>query len=126
MAPLDPVRRESASQSADTKRRRDRPTLVLKATLADLDSWFDVATAGDGFEYHRGFLAMDRRVGSRLGEDDRKELGRVADATMVMAKSGRAHLVQRRRGPDDYTYIALASSSLRRISSRKQIGETAS
>ena len=123
---LDPVRSESASQSVGPKRRRDRPSLVLKATLADLDNWFGVATAGDGFEYHRGILAMDRGVGSRLGEDDRKELGRVADAAMILAKSGRAHLVQRRRGPDDYTYIALAGTSPRRIPGRKQMRETAS
>jgi len=110
MAPLD----IDHNALADPKRRRIRTRPTLKATVADLENWLAVAAPGDAFAYYNGFLAMDRAVGSRLGEDNRKELGRVADAAMTLARSGNVHLVQRRNCSDDYTYIAIASRSIRR------------
>lgn len=89
------------------------PQRRLLATGADLKNWLAVARPGDALEYHRGFLALDRSVGSRLGEDDRKELCRVADAVMTLARSGHVHLVQCRRGQCDFTYIAIAIHSIR-------------
>ena len=52
---------------------------------------------------------MDRGPGSRFGEEAGDELDRVATALMTMAEAGHVHLVQRRNGPNDYTYIAVMS-----------------
>jgi hypothetical protein len=104
---------------------RVRPPTRLLTTVADLENWLAVATPGDSFAYYKGYLAMDRGVGSRLGERDRKELCRVADAVMVLAQSGHVHPVQRRNGPGDFTYIAIASSSIRRSPARTPVSETA-
>ena len=101
MAPLDNV----LNASADPQRRRMRIRPTLKATIADLENWFAAAAPGDALEYHRGFLAMDRSVGSRLGEDDRKELDRVANSLFALAGSSRGHLLQRRHGDGDYSYL---------------------
>ena len=36
------------------------------------------------------------------------KLDRVAAALMTMAEAGQVHLLQRRHGPSDYTYIAVS------------------
>ena len=122
MVPLDIVH----NASADPQRRRIRTRPALNATDADLENWLAVAAPGDALVYYRGFLAMDRGVGSRLGEDERRELCRVAGSAMTLVRSGHVHLVQRRHGPDDYTYIAVASRSIWRGPGRKQMLEAAS
>lgn len=105
---------------------RVRPPTRLLATMAELQSWLAVAQPGDSFDYHRGFLAMDRSIGSRLGERDRKEVCRVADAVLSLARSGHVRPVQRRNGPGDFMYIAVASRSIRRSLARTPMSEAAS
>ena len=74
-----------------------------------LRAWLLTAEAGDVLEYHRGFLAIDRLPpGSRLHAQDASELDRVAKAAMAAADAGRAHLVQRRHGEGDYSYLIAA------------------
>ena len=102
------------------------PKQRLPVDEADLRAWLAVAAPGDALAYYRGRLVMDRSIGSRLGEVDRKELGRVADAAMILARSGHVRLVQRRHGPDDYTYIAIASPSIGRSPARTPMSEAAS
>jgi hypothetical protein len=109
-----------------TRDVRTRPRQTLTATIADLQKWLATAPPGDAFVYHAGFLCMDRVAGSRLVEHHRRELGRVADAAMRLAETGQVHLVQRRHGAGDYTYIAIVSSSPRLSSGRNQMLETAS
>jgi hypothetical protein len=99
-----------------------RPMLMV--TLAEFEAWYRSAQIGEALEYHRGFLAMDRALGSRLSEERRKELDRVAHAVMDMAGAGHVHLIQRRHGPDDYSYMVVASSGGRRA--ERQIRERAS
>ena len=82
--------------------------------IGKVDEWLVQAKPGDRLEYHRGYLAMDRGVGSRLGEESGLELDRVATAVMAMAAAGHVHLVQRRHGPNDYTYVAVRARSPRR------------
>ena len=106
--------------------RRIRIRPALTATVADLENWLAIAAPGDAFAYYKGFLALDRSVGSRLGEHDRRELGRVADAMMTLARSGHVHLAQRRNDRDNFTYIAVASRSIRRRAARVSPSETAS
>jgi hypothetical protein len=52
------------------------------------------------------FLLVDAIPhGSRLPEPDRAELRRVASRALWAADRGIADLVQRRHGPDDYSYV---------------------
>jgi hypothetical protein len=81
----------------------------LIITEIELCGWLGQAAPGDVIEYHRGFLAMDRcRVGGRLPEQDATELSRVADRAWLAAEQGLAHLVQRRNGSSEFSYLIVA------------------
>jgi hypothetical protein len=83
-----------------------KPSRVhLLVDESELLSWLSTANAGDVLEYHRGYLAMDRVPGSRLGEEARQELDRIANKLFALASSSRGHLLQRRHGNGDYTYL---------------------
>ena len=69
--------------------------------------WLERACAGEQFEYHRGLLVRDRSPASELSEGDRRALAEVADAVFRAAEGGRVHLVQRRHGPFDFSYLAI-------------------
>lgn len=85
------------------------PAVQKPLTEIDLCGWIGQAAPGDIFEYHRGFLALDTMPrGSRLPERERAELARVARRAMWAAERGLIHLVQRRHGSDDYSYLAIA------------------
>ena len=47
-------------------------------------------------------------LSTRMSERERAELRRVARRAMSLAKEGRAHLVQRRNGTDDFAYFLVA------------------
>ena len=75
---------------------------------AALTAWFSAAAAGDRIEYWRGFLAVDANpTKSKLEADDRRQLGRVAARAFRLAQQGKAHLVQRRHGEADYSYLLI-------------------
>jgi hypothetical protein len=81
----------------------------LALTEVELCGWIGQAGPGDTLEYHRGFLARDTLPqGTRLAERDRAELARVAHRARWAAERDLLHLVQRRHGPDDYSYLAIA------------------
>jgi hypothetical protein len=84
-------------------------TPAVIRTLADLEWWFSTAEAGSTVIYHSGLLALDRGAGSRLGKEAGVELDRLANALMAMAEAGEVHLLQRRHGSCDYTYIVVAA-----------------
>ncbi|MDK9720419.1 MAG: hypothetical protein OEL53_04460 [Rhodospirillales bacterium] len=74
-----------------------------------LCSWLGKADPGEALEYHRGFLAIDiYRDAGRVPETIRRELGRVARRAGWAAEQGLVHLVQRRHGADDYSYLLIA------------------
>src|SRR5512132_962792 len=80
-------------------------------TESDLCRWLGAAAPGDQLAYHRGFLAVDcDPAAGRLTERERAELRRVARRAMLAAEGGLAHLVQRRNGPDDFSYLLIARS----------------
>lgn len=88
-------------------------TIQPKLTEIDLCGWLGQTSPGEWIEYHRGFLAVDIIPhGSRLPEKDRLELGRIARRAWWASERGLAHLVQRRHGPDDYSYIIIARPKL--------------
>lgn len=75
----------------------------------DLCAWLGDALPGDQMIYHRGVLAFDcNPLTSRLPKADRARLNRLARRARQAADMGFAHLVQRRHGPDDYSYIIIA------------------
>ena len=70
--------------------------------------WLASASPGDRFEYHRGFLSLDRSPHAHgLPDRQRRRLVEVADFAMTAADSLRVFLIQRRLGDDDYSYIAV-------------------
>ena len=85
----------------------------LPLTLAALERFLSTAKAGDTIEYFRGFLCLDRGAGSRFGDNAGEVLDHIATALMTMAEAGRVHLVQRRHGPFDYTYLAVMARGAR-------------
>lgn len=85
------------------------PRVILRVNEAELRRWFATAETGTVLEYHRGALVADRlRQASRLSEKDRRELDRVADAVLALARSGHGYLLQRRHGVGDYSYLFVA------------------
>lgn len=85
------------------------PVVRKPLTEIDLCGWVGQAAPGDMLEYHRGFLALDTiPQGSRLADRERAELAGVARRAWWAAERGLIHLVQRRHGSDDYSYLAIA------------------
>src|SRR5688572_31626942 len=85
---------------------KNNPLILTDIGLA---GWLGQAAPGDAIEYHQGFLALDRcRIGGRLREQDATELSRVADRAWLAADRGLAHLVQRRIGSSEFSYLIVA------------------
>jgi len=79
-------------------------------TVNELATWLANARPGDSIEYHRGFLAPDTdKTTSRLPSRRREELVRVSKTALTMSDNGHAHLIQRKHGDCDYSYIAVAA-----------------
>lgn len=82
---------------------------LLGLSEPELCGWLSTAAPSDTLEYHRGFLALDVRPDcSRLALADRTTLARVAGRAYWAAEKGCVHLVQRRHGPEDYSYLMIA------------------
>jgi hypothetical protein len=80
-----------------------------RITETRLCAWLGTAAPGDQLAYHRGFLAVDCDSSSdRLTQREKAELRRVARRAMLAAEAGLAHLLQRRNGPNDFTYFLVA------------------
>jgi hypothetical protein len=73
-------------------------------------SWLARSEPGAALEYHRGLLILDRPPASELSEDERRVVARLADAALQAAEEGRVHLVQRRNGSFDFSYLAIKAS----------------
>ena len=84
-----------------------------------LTAWLGAAAAGDRIEYWRGYLAIDANpTGSKLDPEDRRQLGRVAARAFRLAEQGKAHLVQRRHGAGDYSYLLVVRPRPRPVRAR--------
>ncbi len=85
------------------------PPLRGPITTADFAEWKKRSQPGDGMEYYRGFLAVDADPErSRLARRSREQLEEVTQHALSSAERGLVHLVQRRHGPMDYSYFAVA------------------
>jgi hypothetical protein len=89
---------------------QDMSNIILhtrRPSRVALYGWLQRARAGEQLEYHRGLLTWDRSPASDLADPDRRALAEVADAVFRAAEDGGVHLVQRRRGPFDFSYLAI-------------------
>jgi hypothetical protein len=68
-------------------------------------------------------LIWDRSPESKLSDADRRRLANIADMVFQTAEQGQVHLVQRRRGPFDFSYLAIKSvrSAIRRVDARSPV-----
>ena len=80
---------------------------VVPFPLRAFRRWLGQAKPGDRLEYHRGFLTVDRSSASHHAGGERCGLAKLADAALKAAEADRVHLVQRRNGPADFTYLAI-------------------
>ena len=78
-------------------------------SVAEFRGWLARTGYCPWFEYHRGLLTWDRSPASGLAEGDRHALSRIADAVFQAAEQGQVHLVQRRHGPFEFSYLAIKS-----------------
>ena len=84
-------------------------TTSRRLTETTFCAWLGQAHPGDALVYHRGVLALDASISSQTPDSDaRRELARVARRAWWAASQRLVHLVQRRNGPDDFTYLAIA------------------
>jgi hypothetical protein len=83
------------------------------SSIAEFRGWLARTGACPWFEYHRGHLIWDRSPLSELTEDDRRALARIADAVFQAAEQGQVHLVQVRKGPFDFSYLAIRAARSR-------------
>ncbi len=85
------------------------PPVRVCYTEIELCGWLGQAPPGDILQYHRGFLALDREPHhARMAKKDRDELIRMCRRAHWAAEQGLAHLVQRRHGDGDYSYLMIA------------------
>jgi hypothetical protein len=83
-------------------------TSALPVSPNDFCGWLAMAEAGDTTVYYRGQLGRDRRRSAgALAEPDRQRLIALARQALLAAEDGRVHLVQRRHGAGDYSYVAI-------------------
>lgn len=75
---------------------------------AAFTEWLLRAEAGDRLTYWRGHLAIDASpLASRLCCEDRLRLDGVSRLAWNMAQKGWLHLLQRRHGLHDFSYVAV-------------------
>ena len=92
-----------------TSAARDQIGPHVLSSVAEFRGWLAHTGSCPWFEYHRGLLIWDRSPESKLSDDDQRALGRIADAVFKAAEQGQVHLVQRRHGPFDFSYLAIKS-----------------
>ena len=78
-------------------------------SVAEFRGWLARAASCSWFEYYRGLLLWDRSPASALPDEHRRALAKIAKAAFQAAEQGQVHLVQRRNGPFDFSYLAIKS-----------------
>lgn len=94
----------------------DTPNARAPLSEAALCAWLGAAAPGERLAYHRGFLARETSPLTQLLPDaERLALLRLANRAWKLAEAGLAHLVQRRHGEEDYSYLIVARRRPRRV-----------
>ena len=78
-------------------------------TEIDFCAWLSQAAPGEILEYHKGLLCLDRG-GFETDRNNKLShtLNLLANRAYDLAERGFVHLVQRRIGPDTFSYLAIA------------------
>lgn len=98
-----------SDQSCTSIEMNNRKPIRCPFTESTFCAWAAQAAPGDEAEYHRGRLDVDLTpLGAPMERESRAELARVAARARDLAARGFVHLVQRRHGPDDYSYRVIA------------------
>jgi hypothetical protein len=90
-------------------------------SVAEFRGWLARAESCSWFEYHRGLLLWDRSPASALLDEHRRALPKIANAVFQAAARGEVHLVQRRNGPFDFSYLAIKAAPAREKRARRVI-----
>ena len=90
------------------------PAPALMIDAAGFEAWLQIARPGSLIEYHRGQLCVDRqhKVNAPRNTPENKArdvLHELATRALRASERGLVHLVQRRRGPEDFSYLAIKS-----------------
>jgi hypothetical protein len=89
----------------------------LTLSAIEFCGWLGQAEPGDVISYHRGFLILDRVPSKKDLPDVRSaELNLLANCAMRAAEHDLVHLVQRRNGSLDFSYLAIARPRKRSLS----------
>jgi hypothetical protein len=110
---------EQTTTSAMTSTPRSGEASDAPIALASFNRWLLRALPGQQLEYHRGMLNRDRSPASGMSDEQRRGVARIADAALRAAEDGLVHLVQRRKGPFDFSYVAVCADRGR---SRRRAG----
>lgn len=85
--------------------------IALQPRVNEIDfcAWLSQAAPGEILEYHKGLLCLDRG-GFETDRNNKlsQTLNQVANRAYDLAEKGFVHLVQRRLGPDTFSYMAIA------------------
>jgi hypothetical protein len=93
----------------------DFPVRSLPLDETGICDWMAYATPGDALIYYRGHLGHDRMPSTKaLPEVMRKKLVGLAARLQQASDEERVHLLQRRHGDDDFSYIAIKSARPRK------------
>ena len=92
-----------------TCRLREPAPSSAAISLGGFNRWLLRAQPGQQLEYHRGMLTRDRSPASGMSDGNRRAVARIADAALQAAEDGLVHLVQRRNGPFDFSYVAVCA-----------------
>ena len=102
---------------ATTRRTLQHSTVSPTITEIGFCAWLGQAHPNAVLAYHRGLLALDASLyGQTFKGDARRELASVARRAWWAAEQGLIDLVQRRNGPDDFTYLAIGRPRTKELS----------
>jgi hypothetical protein len=82
-------------------------------SAAEFRGWLARAASCSWFEYHGGLLIWESAPASALSDEHRRALAKMANAVFQAAEQGEVHLVQRRNGPFDFSYVAIKARPAR-------------
>jgi hypothetical protein len=100
---------EPSKASTMTSGPRARAPLGAAISLTGFNRWLLRGQPGQQLEYHRGMLSRDRSLASGMSDEQQHGVARIADAALHAAEDGLVHLVQRRNGPFDFSYMAVCA-----------------
>ena len=95
---------------------------------AGFEAWLQTARPGSLIEYHRGHLCVDRQHKFDAPENApenkaREALNRLANRAMRASERDLVHLVQRRHGREDFSYLAIKARTPVRAAHLKNLSK---